>query len=69
VVVKKEILVARPPLERGTREPQAIHGPLGSDAQIGTTGARVSHGCVRMHNADLLHMRLVPAGTPIDIHA
>jgi lipoprotein-anchoring transpeptidase ErfK/SrfK len=47
----------------------AIHGPLGSDAQIGTTGARVSHGCVRMHNADLLHMRLVPAGTPIDIHA
>jgi lipoprotein-anchoring transpeptidase ErfK/SrfK len=47
----------------------AIHGPLGSDAQIGTTGARVSHGCVRMHNANLLHLRLVPAGTPIDIHS
>jgi lipoprotein-anchoring transpeptidase ErfK/SrfK len=47
----------------------AIHGPLGSDAQIGTTGARVSHGCVRMHNANLLHLRPVPAGTPVDIQA
>ena len=24
----------------------AIHGPLGLDAAIGTTGARISHGCV-----------------------
>lgn len=47
----------------------AIHGPLGSDAQIGATGARVSHGCVRMHAADLLHLRLIPAGTPVDIQA
>ena len=45
----------------------AIHGPLGSDAAIGTTGAQVSHGCIRLHNADLAQLRDVPAGTPIDI--
>ncbi len=45
----------------------AIHGPLGSDAAIGTTGARVSHGCVRLHDADLTRLRDVPAGTPVDI--
>jgi lipoprotein-anchoring transpeptidase ErfK/SrfK len=45
----------------------AIHGSLGSDAAIGTTGAMVSHGCVRLHNADLAQLRDVPAGTPIDI--
>jgi L,D-transpeptidase catalytic domain len=47
----------------------AIHGPLGSDAAIGTTGAQVSHGCVRLHDADLVQLRDVPAGTPIDIMA
>ena len=41
----------------------AIHGPLGSDAQIGTTGAAISHGCVRLHNADLATLRQVPAGS------
>ena len=45
----------------------AIHGPLGSDAAIGTTGAMVSHGCIRLHNVDLDQLRDVPAGTPIDI--
>jgi lipoprotein-anchoring transpeptidase ErfK/SrfK len=45
----------------------AIHGPLGSGAAIGTTGARVSHGCIRMHEQDLLHLRDVPAGSPIYI--
>lgn len=45
----------------------AIHGPLGSGALIGTTGARVSHGCIRMHENDLLHLRDVPAGSPIYI--
>jgi lipoprotein-anchoring transpeptidase ErfK/SrfK len=45
----------------------AIHGSLGSDAAIGTTGARVSHGCVRLHDGDLTQLRNVPAGTPIDI--
>jgi lipoprotein-anchoring transpeptidase ErfK/SrfK len=45
----------------------AIHGSLGSDAAIGTAGAMVSHGCIRLHNADLAQLRNVPAGTPIDI--
>jgi hypothetical protein len=45
----------------------AIHGSLGADAAIGTTGAEVSHGCVRLHDADLAQLRDVPAGTPIDI--
>ena len=47
----------------------AIHGSLGSDAAIGTTGARVSHGCIRLHDADLAQLRNVPAGTPVDIVA
>ena len=45
----------------------AIHGPLGSDNAIGTTGARVSHGCIRLHDTDLIRLRDVPAGTPVDI--
>jgi lipoprotein-anchoring transpeptidase ErfK/SrfK len=45
----------------------AIHGPLGADSAIGTTGAHVSHGCVRLHNADLNLLRGVPAGSPIDV--
>lgn len=44
-----------------------IHGPLGEDASIGTTGAAVSHGCIRMHDRDLEKLRQVPPGTPIDI--
>ena len=47
----------------------AIHGPLGSDAQIGTTGAAVSHGCIRLHEANLVQLRPVPVGTPVDIVA
>jgi lipoprotein-anchoring transpeptidase ErfK/SrfK len=47
----------------------AIHGPLGADSEIGTTGAHVSHGCVRLHVADLRRLRVVPAGTPIDVVA
>ena len=38
----------------------AIHGPLGSDSQIGTSGAQVSHGCVRLHESDLA---AAPPGT------
>jgi lipoprotein-anchoring transpeptidase ErfK/SrfK len=45
----------------------AIHGPLGADAAIGTSGARISHGCIRLHDADLTQLRDVPAGTPVDI--
>ena len=45
----------------------AIHGPLGEDAAIGTTGARISHGCVRLHDADLAQLRTVPVGSPVQI--
>jgi L,D-transpeptidase catalytic domain len=47
----------------------AIHGPLGSDQQIGTRGAAISHGCVRLHEVDLLRLREVPVGSPVDIEA
>ncbi len=30
-----------------------IHGPLGEDSEIGTTGARISHGCIRLHDQAL----------------
>jgi len=45
----------------------AIHGPLGADQLIGTNGARVSHGCIRMHVSQLRQLSVVPIGTPIDI--
>jgi lipoprotein-anchoring transpeptidase ErfK/SrfK len=44
-----------------------IHGPLGDDSEIGTSGARISHGCIRLHLADQRKLAEVPAGTPIDI--
>ena len=44
-----------------------IHGPLGSDKEIGSTGARISHGCIRPHENDLLKLRDVPPGSPVDI--
>jgi lipoprotein-anchoring transpeptidase ErfK/SrfK len=47
----------------------AIHGPLGAGAAIGTRGARVSHGCVRLHDDDLQQLRVVPAGSPVTIVA
>ena len=46
-----------------------IHGPLGEDAEIGTTGARISHGCVRLHDQALERLAVVPPGTPIDVIA
>jgi lipoprotein-anchoring transpeptidase ErfK/SrfK len=47
----------------------AIHGPITSydDSRIGTTGAAISHGCIRLHDADLTQLGIIPAGTPIDI--
>jgi hypothetical protein len=45
----------------------AIHGPLAADGAIGTTGAAVSHGCVRLHLGDLERLRSVPLGSPIDV--
>ena len=49
----------------------AIHGPIDSraDAEIGSNGAKISHGCVRLHDADLARLSTIPAGTPIDIVA
>lgn len=47
----------------------AIHGPIGDDAAIGTTGSAISHGCIRLHNSDLAQLRSVPPGSPIDIVA
>jgi len=44
-----------------------IHGPLGMDAAIGTKGARISHGCIRLHLSALEKLSQVPPGTPIDI--
>jgi hypothetical protein len=47
----------------------AIHGPIDgeADALIGSTGARISHGCIRLHDSDLIRLAGLPAGTPIDI--
>ncbi len=49
----------------------AIHGPIdaGADSEIGSTGAKISHGCVRLHDADLARLSVIPAGTPIDVVA
>jgi hypothetical protein len=47
----------------------ALHGPLGADAAIGTTGAAISHGCIRLHIDDQSQLRQVPAGTAITITA
>jgi lipoprotein-anchoring transpeptidase ErfK/SrfK len=46
-----------------------IHGPLGLDSQIGTNGGRISHGCIRLHDAQLRELAGVPAGTPIKVTA
>jgi hypothetical protein len=46
-----------------------IHGPLGADSQIGTSGAKISHGCIRLHDQALERLTAVPAGTPIDVVA
>ncbi len=47
----------------------AIHGPIDArdDSLIGTTGAAVSNGCVRLHDSDLAHLANLPPGTPVII--
>ncbi len=47
----------------------AIHGPITTrdDQLIGTTGAAISHGCIRLHDADLAQLGMIPPGTPIEI--
>jgi lipoprotein-anchoring transpeptidase ErfK/SrfK len=44
-----------------------IHGPLGEDGEIGTSGAKISHGCIRLHDQALERLTEVPPGTPIDV--
>jgi lipoprotein-anchoring transpeptidase ErfK/SrfK len=44
-----------------------IHGPLGEDSEIGTSGAKISHGCIRLHDQTLEELTEVPPGTPIDV--
>jgi lipoprotein-anchoring transpeptidase ErfK/SrfK len=47
----------------------AIHGPIDSydDSLIGTTGAAISHGCIRLHDADLAQLSILTPGTPVDV--
>lgn len=49
----------------------SIHGPISaaSAARIGTTGTRISNGCIRMLEADQIKMAVIPLGTPVDIVA
>ena len=44
-----------------------IHGPLGADSEIGTTGARISHGCIQLHDTALEKLSSLPSGTPVEI--
>jgi lipoprotein-anchoring transpeptidase ErfK/SrfK len=44
-----------------------IHGPLGGAQLIGSTGARISHGCIRLHEPALLRLSNIPAGTPVTV--
>lgn len=46
-----------------------IHGPITSydDRLIGTSGAAISHGCIRLHDSDLAQLSVIPAGTPLQI--
>lgn len=44
-----------------------IHGPLGGGYLIGKSGARISRGCIRLPEADLLRLRMVSPGSPISI--
>jgi lipoprotein-anchoring transpeptidase ErfK/SrfK len=46
-----------------------IHGPIDAtaNAEIGTSGAAISHGCIRLHDADLAQLSVIPAGTPLAI--
>jgi lipoprotein-anchoring transpeptidase ErfK/SrfK len=37
------------------------------DTAIGTTGAQISHGCIRLHDQALEKLTKVPPGTPIEV--
>ncbi|MFN2589763.1 MAG: L,D-transpeptidase [Actinomycetota bacterium] len=42
-----------------------VHGT----ADPSDRGQRVSHGCIRVYNTDMMKLRRVPLGTPLVIHA
>jgi hypothetical protein len=45
----------------------AIHGPIYSDSRIGNHGARISNGCIRMHERQLVKVAKVLDGSPLFI--
>jgi lipoprotein-anchoring transpeptidase ErfK/SrfK len=45
----------------------AIHGPIDAAGAIGSSGAAISHGCIRMLDPDLAHLSGIPNGTPVII--
>jgi lipoprotein-anchoring transpeptidase ErfK/SrfK len=45
----------------------AIHGPIDAAGSIGSTGAAISHGCIRMLDPDLSQLGNIPTGTPVII--
>lgn len=49
----------------------SIHGSISarSAAQIGTTGTKISNGCIRVLAEDQIKLAVVPLGTPVDIIA
>jgi lipoprotein-anchoring transpeptidase ErfK/SrfK len=55
--------------EGGTDAIIAIHGPIDETAneEIGTHGAAVSNGCIRMHDGQLVKVARVPNGTPLEL--
>jgi len=46
-----------------------ISGPLDTLAAIQAGGAPLSHGGIRLLDRDVAQLRVVPAGTPIDVVA
>jgi lipoprotein-anchoring transpeptidase ErfK/SrfK len=55
--------------EGGSDAIVAIHGPITgqANAQIGKDGTRISNGCIRMHDNNLVKVGKVPDGTPVII--
>lgn len=46
-----------------------IHGPVGSEAMIGTTGGKMSNGCIRMQVKDQWKLADLQPGSPLTIVA
>ena len=66
--------MARSPSGRARRSPTLTDWPAGGFVGIHRTDrpdllpGRVSHGCIRLRNADILRLaRLMPVGTPVTV--